>query len=126
MISRLRSMKERPRPSGTAVGERRESHRTLLERVTRADFVTCGGGGEGLLTCGVSSWSIPVATPRFSMSCGIFTGSPGVRDYNHLASVFGPHESPREMEAAYPQPGGKLVGSGDARRSRGPAPGYDG
>jgi len=48
-----------------------------LERLSRAGSVTCGGGRKRPLTCGFRSWSIPVATPRFSMSCGIGTGSKG-------------------------------------------------
>ena len=45
-----------------------------------------------LRTCGFGSRSFPVATPRLPMSCGIFTGSLGCRDYNHLPSVCGPRE----------------------------------
>jgi hypothetical protein len=36
------------------------------------------------MTCGFSSSSILVASPRFSLSCGIFTGYGARRGYNHL------------------------------------------
>jgi hypothetical protein len=54
-----------------------------LERLSRADAATCDGDGNGALTCGFSSSSIPVGSPQFSMSCRIDTGSVGARSYNH-------------------------------------------
>jgi hypothetical protein len=47
-----------------------------LERLSRAESVTCGGGGKWWLTWASGSGSILVSTPRFSTSCGINTGSP--------------------------------------------------
>ena len=41
--------------------------------------MACGEGGKRPLRCGFSCRSYPVATPRFPMSCGIDTGSLGVR-----------------------------------------------
>ena len=37
-----------------------------LERLNRANTLTCGGGGKRPLTCGFSCWSILVATPSIS------------------------------------------------------------
>jgi len=39
--------------------------------------VTCGGEWERGADLWILPWLIPVATPRFSMPCGIFTGSRG-------------------------------------------------
>ena len=55
-----------------------------LERLSRVGSVSCGRGGMGPMTCGFSSSSILVASPRFSLSCGIFTGYGARRGYNHL------------------------------------------
>ncbi len=60
----------------------RKSQRDLnpclhLERLSRAGSMTCSGGRKGPFTCGYGSGSVPVVTPRFSMSCGIDTGSEG-------------------------------------------------
>jgi hypothetical protein len=63
-----------------------------LERLSRAGSVTRGGDGKRPVTCGFSSWSIPVATPRFSLSCGIFAGSAGELG---LQPPFGSHSARR-------------------------------
>ena len=61
-----------------------------LERLSRAESVTCGERWKVPLTGGFRSWSILVATPRFSMSCGIDTGSKGVAEATTtFTSVFG-------------------------------------
>ena len=53
------------------------------ERVRRPDSATCGGGGKRPLICGFSSWSLPVTTPRFSVSCGMDRDHLAWRGYNH-------------------------------------------
>src|SRR5215211_7555656 len=46
-----------------------------LERLSQVNSLTRMGDGKRPLTSGFSNWLILVATPRFSMSCGIDTGS---------------------------------------------------
>jgi Domain of unknown function (DUF4386) len=70
-----------PAPIRAAAWGRQSLH---IESVSQPDLVTCGGGGKGALTYGFRSWSIPVATLRFSMSCGIDAGSTAAERYNHL------------------------------------------
>jgi hypothetical protein len=58
----------------------------------------------GPLICGFRPWSVPVATPRFSMSCGIDTGLRGWEGCNHPA--FSALHTPRCMSSPT-----RLVGS---------------
>jgi hypothetical protein len=121
------------RPNPAAAWRRQGLH---LERADRVDSTTCGGGRKGPLTCRFTSWSVPVATPRFSMSCGIDTGSPGV------GGIQPPFSRPlrlgfgvRLVELAEPNPPPRRQRRPDTRQSRrrppasracGPAPGRAG
>ena len=50
-----------------------------LERLNRANTLTCGGGGKRPLTCGFICWSILVATPSISDVMPDRYGITGVR-----------------------------------------------